>query len=197
MSGLLKVKSIPLKHVYINNSDKPLTERVILVDEMDQPQGSMEKLRAHEEGRLHRAFSIFLFNSNQELLIHRRASEKYHSGGLWTNTCCSHPRPGETVIDAAHRRLEEEMGLKAEMEHKFHFIYKAKLDKGLIEHELDHVLFGFSDDKPNINPEEVDAWKYISMTSLEQQIRETPEAFTAWFKIAFNEVKAHLENLAA
>ena len=136
-------------------------ENVILVDQEDQEIGVMEKMEAHEKGLLHRAFSIFLFNDEQELLIHQRALHKYHSGGLWTNTCCSHPRPGESIEAAAHRRLEEEMGIECEMEKMFSFIYKAPLDNMLTEHELDHGLIGYFSGTPSINKEEVADWKFI------------------------------------
>jgi len=163
-------------------------ERVILVDEHDAPQGTMEKMEAHERGLLHRAFSIFLFNSSGELLLQQRALGKYHSGGLWTNTCCSHPRVGETVEEAAVRRLREEMGLEAPMQRAFHFIYRAELDHGMIEHELDHVLIGVSDAPPQINPEEVASHRYVALEELQSEMAHHPERFTAWFRICFPEV---------
>src|SRR5574343_178726 len=140
---------------------------VILVNEKDEILGTMEKLEAHEKGVLHRAFSIFVFNSNNELLIHQRAFGKYHSEGLWTNTCCSHPAPGETVLEAAHRRLQEEMGFDCEMYNAFHFLYHAKLDNDLIEHELDHVVIGYSNQNPTLNPEEARDFKWIEIRSEE------------------------------
>lgn len=155
---------------------------VILVNEKDEIQGKMEKLEAHEKGLLHRAFSIFVFNSNNELLIHQRAFGKYHSEGLWTNTCCSHPAPGETVLEAAHRRLQEEMGFDCEMQQSFHFIYKAELDNNLIEHELDHVVIGQSDQTPNLNPEEAINFKYISLGDLLVDVSKNPSNYTFWFK---------------
>lgn len=163
-------------------------EQVILVNEHDEELGLMEKMEAHEKALLHRAFSIFLFNSKDELLLQQRALHKYHSGGLWTNTCCSHPRQGESVIEAANRRLEEEMGMDCAMKQMFHFIYKAELDQGLTEHELDHVVFGYTDKKPNINPEEVMDWKYVKMDQLDKDIKSCPEEYTAWFKIIFEKV---------
>jgi len=163
-------------------------EQVVLVNEHDEDIGYMEKMEAHEKGLLHRAFSVFVFNSKQELLLQQRAIEKYHSGGLWTNTCCSHPRKEETVLAAAHRRLDEEMGLECALEQKFSFIYKAELDQGLTEHELDHVLVGVTDIEPIINPAEVHAWKYKSMQAIQQDMKEHPEAYTEWFKIIFERV---------
>ncbi len=165
-------------------------EYVILVDESDRAIGTMEKMEAHERGLLHRAFSIFLFNTRGELLLHQRAHDKYHSGGLWTNTCCSHPRDGETVEEAAHRRLMEEMGMEANMERAFHFIYRAELDHDLTEHELDHVLTGVTDAEPRINPEEVAAYRYVALDELSDELAAHPERFTAWFRICFPEVMA-------
>ena len=158
-------------------------EEVILVDANDQEIGVAEKIKAHETGQLHRAFSVFVFNSKGQLLIHQRALEKYHSGGLWTNTCCSHPRPSETTVDAAHRRLQEEMGMDCKLTEQFQFIYKAKLGNGLIEHEYDHVFVGRTDIMPNPNSNEVAKINYISLEELEQAIVSHPEKYTAWFKI--------------
>ncbi len=168
-------------------------EKVILVNENDEPQGLMEKMEAHEKGLLHRAFSIFIFNKKGELMIQQRAFHKYHSGGEWANTCCSHQRDGETTLEAAHRRLHEEMGFDTDLVEVFSFIYKAKLDKGLYEHEYDHVLFGFYDGEPAINPEEVSDWKYISIDELQEDIRNHPDKYTPWLKIALAEVIEHLE----
>lgn len=169
---------------------------VILVNEKDEILGSIEKLEAHEKGLLHRAFSIFVFNSNNELLIHQRAFGKYHSEGLWTNTCCSHPSPGETVLEAAHRRLQEEMGFDCEMQQSFHFIYKAELDNNLIEHELDHVVIGQSDQTPNLNPEEAIDFKYIGLADLLVDISKNPSNYTFWFKtilqIHFDQLIEHI-----
>lgn len=164
-------------------------EYVILVDENDRPKGTMEKMEAHEKGLLHRAFSVFLFNEKKELLLQQRAFSKYHSGGLWTNTCCSHPREHETIEQAAKRRLMEEMGIEVDVRPEFSFIYKAKLDNDLTEHELDHVLMGNFSGSPEINPEEVADWKYMSMAAIEKDMREAPEKYTEWFKIVFNEVQ--------
>ena len=169
-------------------------ERVVLVNENDQDIGQMEKMEAHERGVLHRAFSIFLFNSKKELLLQQRAKSKYHSGGLWTNTCCSHPRPGESLEIATNRRLQEELGMSCDMSHLLSFVYKAKLDHGLIEHELDHVFIGHTDIKPTINRDEVEDWKYVTLSDLERDIEHHPSQYTEWFKIIFSKVKAHIES---
>ncbi len=158
---------------------------VILVDEKDVEIGTMDKLTAHQEGKLHRAFSIFVFNSEGKLLLQRRALDKYHSGGLWTNTCCSHPAPGESLNVATMRRLPEEMGFQCEVQHAFQFIYKAELDHHLIEHELDHVFIGQSDLVPVPNPEEVMEFQYMGLEHIEQSLQERPDEFTAWFKICY------------
>lgn len=163
-------------------------EYVILVDENDNELGLMEKMEAHEKGVLHRAFSVFVFNNKGQVMLQQRAFEKYHSGGLWTNTCCSHPRKGETVLEAAHRRMEEEMGFDCELEEQFHFIYNRKLDKGLTEHELDHVVFGKFDGSPNLNPEEAADYKWVNMQALKTDISKNPNQYTEWFKICFDEV---------
>ncbi|MCU0434419.1 MAG: isopentenyl-diphosphate Delta-isomerase [Bacteroidia bacterium] len=167
-------------------------ENVVLVNENDQETGQMEKLEAHRLGLLHRAISVFVFNSRGELLIHRRALEKYHSGGLWTNTCCSHPRPGESTAHAAVRRLREEMGLECELTSQFQFIYRAELDHNLVEHELDHVFTGTSDTNPQPDPAEVMDWKWISRHELQTQLANEPEKFTAWFKIIAERAFAQL-----
>ena len=163
-------------------------EKVILVDKTDHQIGEMEKQEAHIKGLLHRAFSIFIFNSKGEVLLQQRALHKYHSGGLWTNTCCSHPRNGETTIQAANRRLMEEMGMSCVLTEEFSFIYKAKLDNDLYEHELDHVFFGTTDLLPQINKEEVADYKYSSFQDIQQEMKDYPERYTAWFKICFDEV---------
>jgi isopentenyl-diphosphate delta-isomerase len=156
---------------------------VILVDIQDNEIGKMEKLEAHVKGELHRAFSVFIFNNQNELLLQRRAFGKYHSEGLWTNTCCSHPAPGETVLQAANRRLMEEMELECPLESSFSFIYKAELENNLIEYELDHVMIGFSDETPHINPSEAIAFKWLSLETIVEDIKKHPEHYTAWFKI--------------
>ncbi len=161
-----------------------MEEEVILVDQTDQVIGSMEKLEAHEKGILHRAFSVFIFNSKNELLMQQRALTKYHSAGLWTNSCCSHPRPGELILDAANRRMLEEMGMRVELTHKTSFIYKAVFDNGLTEHELDHIFIGHSDLQPQINPEEVNASAWESLSTIKDSITQKPEQYTAWFKLA-------------
>lgn len=165
-------------------------EMVILVDANDVEQGMMEKHQAHENGGTrHRAFSIFIFNTKGEVLLQQRAAHKYHSGSLWTNTCCSHPQPGETVLEAASRRLMEEMGMTCNnLEYKFKFEYKAALDHGMTEWEIDHVVFGISDSQPNLNSEEVQDYKYVSLEELDQSINSEPEMYTAWLKDCFSKV---------
>ena len=157
-------------------------EQVVLVDENDQVLGTMEKLEAHRKGLLHRAFSILVFNSRGELLIQRRADHKYHSAGLWSNTCCSHPRPDESIESAAHRRLLEEMGFDCSLTKAFQFIYKAKLTPELYEHELDHVLIGIYDGSPFFNKEEVSDYKFVSVEELTSSLKKHPERYTFWFK---------------
>ena len=147
-------------------------EKVILVDEADNPLGLEEKMKAHELGLLHRAFSVFVFNSNGELMLQQRALDKYHSPGLWTNTCCSHPRENEIVEEAAHRRLMEEMGFDCPLKKAFHFTYRADVGKGLTEHEFDHVFFGFTDTLPSINKDEVNSWKYVPMEEIKERIEK-------------------------
>jgi isopentenyl-diphosphate delta-isomerase len=161
-------------------------EHVILVNESDEPQGTMEKIEAHEKALLHRAFSVFVFNDNKELMLQQRALHKYHSPGLWTNTCCSHQRMGEDSLSAGVRRLREEMGFETQLEFKGSFIYKAPFDNGLTEHELDHILVGYFNGTPQINPEEVASWRWISMDDLKTDIDTDPELYTVWFKIIFN-----------
>ena len=160
-------------------------EKVILVDENDNQVGVMPKLEAHQKGLLHRAFSVFIFNSKYELLLQKRASSKYHSGGLWTNTCCSHPREGEEILDAAKRRLIEEMGIDTSLRKVHDFIYKAELDNDLTEHEFDHVLYGIYNEDPIINEDEADDFKWIDMDSLNEDIKTNGNNYTIWFKIAF------------
>ena len=160
-------------------------EKVILVDENDNQVGLMPKLEAHQKGLLHRAFSVFIFNSKYELLLQKRASSKYHSGGLWTNTCCSHPREGEEILDAANRRLIEEMGIETSLRKVHDFIYKAELDNDLTEHEFDHVIYGIYNEDPIINKDEADDFKWIDMDSLNEDIKTNGNNYTIWFKIAF------------
>ncbi len=161
---------------------------VILVNENDVQIGTMEKIEAHKKGELHRAYSIFVFNSKKELLLQRRALNKYHSGGLWTNTCCSHPQPVEKLINSAHIRLNEEMGFDCDLKNVFHFIYKNKLDNELSEHELDHVFIGYYDQAPEVNIKEVMEWKYMPLNEIKQSMKLNPELYTAWFKIVFAKV---------
>jgi len=168
-------------------------EKVILVNEKDEPIGLMEKIEAHEKGLLHRAFSVFIYNDKNEIMLQQRAAHKYHSPGLWTNTCCSHPREGETVEDAGKRRLQEEMGFETEVKHVTSFIYKAAFDNGLTEHEFDHVLIGHYNEDPNLNPEEVADWKWASPEEIRKEIKSNPEKFTAWFKIIFEKYDEHLK----
>ena len=161
-------------------------ENVVLVDTNDNPLGLMEKIEAHRKGLLHRAFSVFIIDDASRLLLQKRSQTKYHSPGLWTNTCCSHPRYGEIVIDAANRRLLEEMGLSANLKHMFSFIYRADFDNGLIEHEFDHVFVGTSNSDPIINPDEVCDWKWTDLEKIKKDIIENPQHYTEWFKIIFN-----------
>lgn len=162
-------------------------EQVILVDEQDKEIGLMEKMQAHKEGRLHRAISVFIFNNKGELLLQRRADSKYHSGGLWTNACCTHPRQGESVKAAALRRLKEEMGMEANLKKAFAFVYNAKLDHGMTEHEYDHVFIGTSNAKPEPNEHEVSGWRYVSPDVLDKEMKLEPQKFTEWFRICYND----------
>ncbi len=159
---------------------------VILVDKEDNQVGLMQKLEAHQKGLLHRAFSVFIFNSEYKLLLQKRAFSKYHSGGLWTNTCCSHPRNGEDIIDAANRRLNEEMGIKTSLRKVFEFTYRAELDNNLIENEFDHVLYGVYDNDPILNKEEAEDFKWVDMETLKSDISVNSDNYTVWFKIAFD-----------
>ncbi len=163
-----------------------IEEQVILVNEQDQEIGLMPKIEAHEKAVLHRAFSVFIFNSRNELMLQQRASHKYHSPDLWTNTCCSHQRHGESNIEAGKRRLFEEMGFVTELEEKTSFIYKAPFDNGLTEHELDHIMVGYYDDAPSLNQEEVKDWKWMSLEDVKNDIIINPSSYTAWFKIIFD-----------
>ena len=165
---------------------------LILVDEHDNPVGYAPKLATHENGgRLHRAFSIFIFNSAGDLLLQQRASGKYHFGGLWTNTCCSHPRRGETTIDAAHQRLRHELGFDTELTEKLSFVYRAADPaSGLTEHEFDHVFVGRFDGVPTPNPEEVGDWKWVRPDELLADIKAHPASYTPWFKLVVERVLA-------
>jgi isopentenyl-diphosphate delta-isomerase len=148
----------------------------------------MEKMEAHEKGLLHRAFSIFIFNDQNQMMIHQRALDKYHSPGLWTNACCSHQQPNETNEHAAHRRLMEEMGFDCELTKEFEFTYKAEFSNGLIEHEYDHVFTGIFHGVPNLNKQEVNDWKWVDLDELEKMIFKNPEKFTPWFLISWQKV---------
>jgi isopentenyl-diphosphate delta-isomerase len=165
-----------------------IEEKVILVDENDNQIGTEEKIKAHQEGKLHRCFSIVVFNSKKELLIQKRTEDKYHSSGLWTNTCCSHPIPGEDTKEAAHRRLKQEMGFDCDLKESFTFIYKRKFNNGLTEHEYDHVFIGEFEGSPNPNPEEVSDWKWITRKELENDIQKNPNNYTYWFKILIDKI---------
>lgn len=168
-------------------------EQVILVDSNDNPIGTMNKMEAHEKAVLHRAFSVFILNDKNEVMLQQRAAHKYHSPLLWTNTCCSHQRVGETNIEAGKRRLFEEMGFTADLKELFHFIYKAPFDNGLTEHELDHVMIGYSNENPVINPEEVESWKWMSIEAIKEDMTVNPKDYTVWFKIIFDEFYHFLE----
>ena len=169
-------------------------EEVILVNTDNEVLGYMEKMEAHEKGMLHRAFSIFIFNTKGEILLQKRAISKYHSGGLWTNTCCSHPRKNESFLDAANRRLSEEMGMSCVLNEVFSFIYKAELDNNLTEHEYDQVLFGTTDQIPVLNKAEAEDYKYIKPDQLKIDIHDNPSQYTEWLKISFEKVY-HLTKL--
>ena len=167
-------------------------EKVILVNEKNEQIGLMPKMEAHEKAVLHRAFSVFIFNDTNELMLQQRALDKYHSPGLWTNTCCSHQRDGETNIEAGKRRLQEEMGFVTQLQDSISFIYKAPFDNGLTEHEYDHVLLGKFNDIPDINPEEVASWKWMSIEHVKADIALNPEIYTEWFKIIFEKFYEYL-----
>ena len=170
-----------------------LEENVILVNEKDEQIGLMPKLEAHQKAVLHRAFSVFVLNSKNEIMLQQRAHQKYHSPLLWTNTCCSHQREGESNIQAGSRRLFEEMGFITELKELFHFIYKAPFDNGLTEHELDHVMIGYYNEAPLINPEEVENWKWMKIEDVKTDMELQPVLYTVWFKIIFDEFYHFLE----
>ncbi len=165
-----------------------MSEQLILVDHNDKEIGSLEKLKVHQTGVLHRAFSVFIFNSKGELLIQQRAEEKYHSPGVWSNTCCGHPNVNEQTADAALRRLNEEMGMQCRLTFQFKFTYCAAFDNGLTEHEIDHVYYGISNHEPVKNPREVKAWKYISLADLQADMLKNPEKFSAWLNICLPQI---------
>lgn len=171
-----------------------MKEVVILVDQHDNEIGTEEKIEAHRKGLLHRAFSIFVFNKNDKMLIHQRAFSKYHSGGLWTNTCCSHPRPNEKTIDAAHRRLQEELGFDCDLEKQFSFIYRVDLiQDGLIEYEFDHVFFGRYEGQMNLNPDEIADIAWVDIEELSIDIKQHPEKYTYWFAVCWERVVSHAQ----
>lgn len=160
---------------------------IILVDEQDEEVGSGEKMSVHKTGLLHRAFSIFVFNDKGEMMLQRRALDKYHSAGLWSNTCCSHPRPGEKTMDSAHRRLREEMGFDCDLSEKSSLTYKANLGD-LFEHEFDHIIFGKYDDEPKLNKDEVCDWKWIGVNEVKKDVLDNPNRYTYWFKAALEKI---------
>ena len=170
-------------------------EQVILVNQNNEQIGTMPKMEAHEKAVLHRACSVFIINDKGEIMLQQRAASKYHSPLLWTNTCCSHQRVGESNIEAGKRRLQEEMGFQAELKELFSFIYKAPFDNGLTEHEYDHVMLGSFNSEPNINLEEVEAWKWMSPELVKEDILNNPDEYTAWFKIIFEKFYEHLFNI--
>ena len=172
-----------------------MEEKVILVNEKDAQLGLMGKLEAHQKAVLHRAFSVFVFNKKGELLLQQRALDKYHSPGLWTNTCCSHPRHGESAEQAAHRRLVEEMGFDCPVKKVLEFTYRAELDKGMIEHEYDHLFIGQYDGEPDLNPEEVMDWKWMSIDELSQDIQSQPQNYTEWFKIIWKQFEEYAKSI--
>lgn len=168
-------------------------EQVILVNENDEQIGLMPKMEAHEKALLHRAFSVFIFNDKKELMIQQRAKDKYHSPGLWANTCCSHQREGESNIAAGKRRLQEEMGFTTDLKETTSFIYKAPFDNGLTEHEFDHILVGNYNGEPNLNPAEVQDYKWVGLEELKEDMKQHPEKYTAWFKIIFDKYYKHIQ----
>lgn len=166
-----------------------MAEDIILVDKDDNQIGMGEKMEVHKKGLLHRAFSVFIWNDNGELMLQQRAMHKYHTPGLWSNTCCSHPKPGESTADAAIRRLHEEMGINCDLKEKTSIVYQSKFDNNLIEHEYDHVLFGYCNESPIINKNEVHAWKWISVDELICDMALSPDKYTIWFKIIFAKLR--------
>lgn len=168
---------------------------VILVDKNDRQIGTAGKMEAHHKGLLHRAVSVFIVNSRGEWILQKRAHDKYHSNGLWTNTCCTHPNPGETVEDSAQRRLMEEMGIKCDLTKLFTFIYREKLDRELTEHELDHVFLGITDNLPVINTQEVEEWEAVSYNDLHDDIRKNPSDYTFWFREIYERVHENILKL--
>ena len=170
-----------------------IEEQVILVDQNDQQIGLMNKLEAHEKAILHRAFSVFILNDQNQIMLQQRAHQKYHSPLLWTNTCCSHQRQGESNLEAGTRRLFEEMGFTTKLKELFHFIYKAPFDNGLTEHELDHVMIGYFNDEPKINTDEVENWKWMSIEDVRADMKSNSDLYTIWFKIIFDKFYHFIE----
>ena len=170
-----------------------MEDKVILVDTHDREIGTAEKLTAHREGALHRAFSIFVFRSDGQLLLQKRAQTKYHSGGLWSNTCCSHPRPQEALEEAAHRRLTEEMGFDCALKDIFSLTYKVQLGNDLWEHEYDHVFVGHYDGEPTPHPQEIDDWKWIDLGGLQKDIHNNPDRYTYWLRVCIDNIISHRE----
>lgn len=166
-------------------------DHVILVNEEDDPIGTMEKMEAHREGLLHRAFSVLVFNSKGEMLLQKRAKSKYHSAGLWSNACCSHPKPGENTDDAAKRRMKEELGIDIQPKYLYKFKYKVELENDLIEHEFDHVYVCQFDGAPMINRNEIEAFSYLSLDELKYQLSQSPHLYTYWLNIIVNEYAKH------
>lgn len=170
---------------------------VILVDSQDRPTGKMEKMEVHEKGLLHRAVTVYVFNADHQLLLQRRASSKYHCGGLWSNTTCGHPYPQESTRDAAERRLREEMGLRLTLQPVFELSYNLPLSNGLTEHEYGHVYFAISDEQPKINPDEADDWRYCSLADIQREIHTHPERFTPWFLLTFARIPTEFARFTA
>ena len=170
-------------------------EQVILVDQEDNEVGTAEKMSSHQEGMLHRAFSIFIVNNKNEILLQKRAKGKYHCAGLWTNTCCSHPRPGESLLEAAHRRLQEEMGFDCPLEDAFTFMYRVEFENGLIEHELDHVLIGTHDGPVDPDPQEVSEYRWMPIEELKQELSSNEQQFTPWLNLCWDQALSHLLTL--
>ena len=186
------LKSLVLNVLAITKKFDLKEEHVILVNESNEQIGTMPKMEAHEKAALHRAFSVFIMNEKGETMLQQRAAHKYHSPLLWTNTCCSHQRVGESNIEAGKRRLQEEMGFTSKLRELFSFIYKAPFDNGLTEHELDHVMMGNYNEKPILNADEVADWKWMRPEAIKDDILENPEKYTAWFKIIFERFYEHI-----
>lgn len=170
---------------------------VILVDEQDRPLGTMGKMEVHQKALLHRAFSVFIFNDNGQMLLQKRAAKKYHSANLWTNACCSHPKPGENTLQAASQRLQDEMGFSTTIKKVFDFTYKAPFDNGLTEHEFDHVFVGKFSGTIQANPDEVGDYCYMSIEEIKSSIQSSPDKYTVWFKIAFPRVEEYLAGVVS